>query len=182
MSLMIAIIGRYGVGKSELCDQFLSHGISYIDISSILFDFFHHHEHRSIWEVCLNGHYDRLQGIIPYAPEVATSEVILSHLAHEKKNIKHAVIVLPSFIPVTHIVKSGNFSHVIAVDCIESKQKQYIEINHSDKVSSILLQSSMKRNYYVTQATDVFLNSVDKEHIGWVAGQIINTYKLCEEY
>ena len=111
MSFMIAIIGRYGVGKSLLCDHFHALGINEIGITSILLELLSDHLYGDIWSQCLHNNYQQLESLVPFAEDRTIAEGLL-HYIHSQQNIsKNTVVVLPSFLQIDHWIQESNFTY-----------------------------------------------------------------------
>jgi dephospho-CoA kinase len=182
MSLMIAVIGRYGVGKSLLCDYFLAHGMMKIDISEVLLQSLINCDDYDTWQLCMENNYNGLQKEIPLVRQTDSLLPVLQYINEKKALNKYAVVELPSFMSLIDLIDNAGFTHIVAVDCPEDKQQAYLCEKYNPEVATLLTQSSIHRDYYTALATDVFMNTVEKAHVKWVAGQIISTYKLCDSY
>lgn len=180
MSFVIAIIGRYGVGKRLVSRYATQLGVQKIDLELVLKAFI---PEDSDWALCLKQQYDQLSQPISEMRDPVLQKSIIEYVQSEKKKAPASVVVLPSFLDVAQLIRTGVFEHVLAVDCAESCQKQYLEqLGVSNKASDILIQSGHPRKYYTDLGKDIFLNSVSLAHMEWVVGKLIRTYQLIHDY
>jgi dephospho-CoA kinase len=181
MGFIVAIIGRFGVGKSLLCDHFVKNGMTRIDIDQDILSEIKDSPNYSLCYACLNKDYEDITEIVPILSDSNVMDVLVRKIEKERSEGHCNVIVLPSFLELTGIVELFDF--VVAVDCSRLRQRKYLAGNAlSEAVVSHLLDSGYDRHYYTTRATDVFLNSVSLEHVAWVASQIFKSYRLANIY
>lgn len=179
MAFLIAIVGRYGVGKSLLGSFFEKKGISPICIEEAMLTAFGDDQHAATWRSCITHQYQDLQSIVPMLSKPEAVDAI----CHAVEKEQGGMVVLPSFLRLEALMEKGIFDYVVSVDCVLALQKKYLlECDLDESVVEILLKSGESRQYYSGFATDVFLNSVTIEKIEWVADQMIKTYQLVDKY
>lgn len=170
MSFVVAIIGRYGVGKSQLSECFAKKGAFVIDVEVLL---------RANFEI---PQYNKLQAMMPILSSEQIDRKVIDYVCASKDQ-KIIVVLFPSFLDIKNIVTHQIFDHVLTVDCSFRRQKQYLEKKGaSPEAIEYLLQSGYDRNYYTGLGSDIFLNSVSLEHMEWVVSKILHTYHLIDAY
>jgi dephospho-CoA kinase len=183
MGFLVAVVGRFGVGKSLLCDHFIQQGALNINIIQTLQDSFSGMPNQSVWHSCLLHDYDSVVNKIPIFTESDGLNTVLEQIKKKASVCQQCIVELPSFIDLSPFVQRKIFDYVIAVDCEKKVQKEYLEkvITNNLALKSIL-ESGYERSYYTKIATDIFLNSVNLEQLEWVSKQILSSYKAIDTY
>lgn len=165
MNFLLGVVGRYGVGKSTLCQSFEQKGIGQIKFKEVISRI---DSSDQVPDDYTRGRVDEL-----------SSPLILDKIKSELLKEK-GVIEIPSYVDVEYLCRGGGvFKYIVSVDCPESAQKNNLELQgYHEDMQDILLQSGYDRKYYTSLASDVFLNTVSPEHIDWVAHKLLLSYQL----
>lgn len=181
MGFVVAIIGRFGVGKSLLCEHFVKNGMINININEAILSEIKDSASYSLCTACLKEKYEDITETVPCLSDNVLMEVLFRKIEKEKLKGHCHVIVLPSFLDLTNLIDAFDF--IVAVDCSRVKQRKYLEGKQLPEIAiASLLDSSYNRYYYTKKATDIFLNTVSLEHLAWVANQIFKSYKAVNIY
>lgn len=179
MVFSIAIIGRYGVGKSLLCQYFKQHNVSVISLDTILLEIVAKRKNAQLWTASIHHHYDEISEIIPIFSEHKALTSLIEYIKKASKQYERSIVVLPSFLELSAILKNNIFNHIIAVDCDEFYQKKYLQQKGMpESVIQYYISSGYDRSYYTEFATDILLNTVKLEHIEWTVTQMLQSYIL----
>lgn len=183
MGFVVAIVGRYGVGKSLLCQHFLDQGLSVTDINPGLLDLMQRYPQYALCAACLNAQYEAITDKVPTVSEPDILDLILHQVRMSRSEYAGSVMVLPSFLSLSDLMQEARFDYVVAVDCSRLVQRQYLEGKGlPQRAVKALLDSDYPREYYTKFATDIFLNSVSLNHMEWVARQMLKTFELSSIY
>lgn len=179
MGFVVAVVGRFGVGKSILCEHFMKRGVQAICVNQALLEVVSTLPNHGLWCDCLKANYSNITKKVPMLSHPKVDELVISEVKRALKESNEYVIEIPSFVELEGIVEAEAFDFIVAVDCSIRMQKHYLEKKVLPEQSFWgLLDSSLERTYYTGLATDIFLNSVTLSHLDWVSDQMLQAYRM----
>lgn len=179
MGFVVAVIGRFGVGKSVLCEHFSRKGVETINVHETLLDVVKTMPDHKPWCDCLEQKYDGITEKVPLLNHTSAIESIINQVKEAGKEPAEYVIEIPSFVEMSKILEAEVLDFIIAVDCSLRVQKYYLEKKVlADQAIWCLYDSGFERSYYTQVATDIFLNTVSLSHLDWVSDQMLKAYRM----
>jgi hypothetical protein len=169
------------VGKSFLAKHFVLLGLKRLSLVSCIREHTVLSQNHQVWQSCLDGNYHHIIEPIPMFHSQYCNKALVNRV--KEQSLDSGVIVeFPSFFDVCQVIKDICFDCVIAVDCSDGVHIGYIDtLEISDTSKKALLNSGEEQEYYRSQATDIFHNTISEDHVHWVAKQILQTYLLASQ-